>query len=60
MHLQSKAMTVHGEGFESDPDYQDGQTDFWCNKTARALGPDDGSVGMKPCSNPDRDCYEEY
>ena len=24
IHLQSKAMAVYGEGFESDPDFQDG------------------------------------
>ena len=60
IHLQSKAMTVHGERFESDPDFQDGLTDFWCQKTARGLGPDHDEVGMKPCSNPERGCYDEY
>jgi len=60
IHLQSKAMAVHGEGFESDADYQDGLTNFWCLKSARALGPDNDTVGIEPCSNPDRDCYEEY
>ena len=59
-HLQSKAMAVYGEGYENDPDYQDGMTDFWCVQTARSLGPDDGEVGMKPCSDPDRGCYQEY
>ncbi len=60
IHLQSKAMAVYGEGFESDPDFQSGTTDFWCVQTARALGPDDGEVGMSPCSDPDRGCYQEY
>jgi hypothetical protein len=60
IHLQSKAMAVHGEGFESDADYQDGLTDFTCVKTGRPLGPDNDSVGMKPCSDPERGCYEEY
>jgi hypothetical protein len=60
IHLQSKAMAVHGEGFENDPDYQDGLADFWCVQTARGLGPDDGAVGPKPCSDPDRGCYQEY
>jgi hypothetical protein len=60
IHLQSKAMAVHGEGFESDPDYQDGMTDFWCVMSSRAIGPDDGEVGLKACSDPDRDCYQEY
>jgi hypothetical protein len=53
-------MAVYGEQFESDPDYQDGMTDFWCVNTARALGPDDGEVGLKACSDPDRGCYQEY
>jgi len=60
IHLQSKAMSVHGEGFENDPDYQDGLTDFWCLKTARALGPDNDAVDMKACSDPERGCHEEY
>ena len=60
IHLQSKAMAVHGEGFEGDPDYQDGTTDFTCVKTGRALGPDNAAPGLKPCSDPDRECYEEY
>ena len=50
----------NGEGFESDPDFQDGMTDHWCGKSARAIGPDNGAVDMTACSNPDRGCYEEY
>ena len=53
-------MATHGEGFEADADYQDSTTDYTCNKTGRALGPDNAAVGMKPCCNDDRDCYEEY
>lgn len=60
IHLQSKAMAVHGEGFEGDADYQDSTTDFTCVKTGRPLGPDNGATGMKPCSDPERGCYEEY
>lgn len=60
IHLQSKAMAVYGEGFESDPDFQDGTSTFWCVQTARGLGPDSGEVGLRPCSDPDRGCYEEY
>jgi len=59
-HLQSKAMAVYGEGFESDPDYQDGMSDCWCVQTGRGLGPDHGDVGLKPCSDPERGCYQEY
>jgi len=60
IHLQSKAMAIHGEGFEGDSDYQDGMTDFTCIMSGRSIGPDFGDVGMKACCNPDRDCYEEY
>jgi hypothetical protein len=60
IHLQSKAMAVYGEGFESDPDFQDGMTDCWCVQSGRSLGPDYGEVGLKPCSDPDRECYQEY
>jgi hypothetical protein len=60
IHLQSKAMAVHGEGFEGDADYQGSTTDFTCVKTGRSLGPDDETLGVKRCSDPDRGCYEEY
>lgn len=60
IHLQSKAMAVHGEGFEGDADYQDGLSDFWCAMTARGLGPDSGDVGVKSCCDPERGCYQEY
>ena len=60
IHLLSKAMAVHGEGFEDDPDYQAGLTDFWCVRTATALGPDAGPVGLPECRDPERGCYQEY
>ena len=60
IHLQSKAMAVYGEAFEDDPDYQNDLTDFTCDQTGRPLGPDGAPVGMKPCCDSDRSCYEEY
>jgi hypothetical protein len=60
IHLHSKAMAVFGEGYENDPDYQDGMTDFWCVQTAKAFGPDGGEVTLKECSDPQRGCYQEY
>ncbi|HJZ59533.1 MAG TPA: hypothetical protein VKE74_31605 [Gemmataceae bacterium] len=60
IYLQSKAMAVHGEGFEGDADYQDGLTDFWCVQTARGLGPDGGGVSLKECCDAQRDCHREY
>jgi hypothetical protein len=53
-------MAVYGEGFEDDPDYQAGLTDFWCVHTARPVGPDGGEVGLRECRDPERDCYQEY
>jgi hypothetical protein len=60
LHLQSKAMAVHGESFANDPDYQDGLTDYWCVKSARSIGPDMGPLGPDVCADPNRECYEEY
>lgn len=60
LHLQSKAMAVHGESFAADSDYQDGLTDYWCVKSARGIGPDLGPLGPEYCSDPNRSCYEEY
>ncbi len=60
IHLQSKAMVVYGEGFEEDPDFQAGLTDFWCLQTAKAFGPDDRDVSLQDCCDPQRHCYQEY
>ena len=60
IHLHGKALAVHGEGFEDDPDYQAGLSDLWCVRTARPLGPDGGEVGLRECRDPERDCYQEY
>jgi hypothetical protein len=60
IHLQSKTLAVHGEAYVRDPGDEAGMTDCWCVKTARALGPDDGLVSLKDCSDPARDCYQEY
>ena len=60
IYLQSKAMAIHGEGFADDPEYQEGSGHFWCIETGRGLGPDNGTVGMKDCCDPDRECYREF
>ena len=60
IYLASKAMAVHGEAFEEDPDYQAGLSNFWCNLTARGLGPDNGDVDLDACCDPTRNCYREY
>jgi hypothetical protein len=60
MHLSCKAMSVYGEAFESDPDYQAGMTDFWCAQTQKSWGPDDDGVSLEMCSNPERACFQEF
>ena len=60
IHLQAKAMAVHGESFEDDPDFQAGLGDCWCIQTGRPLGPDNGPVSLTACRDPERDCYQEY
>ncbi len=60
MHLCCKSMQVFGEDFESDPEYQAGMVEFWCTKTFRNQGPDDGLVNLEMCSNLERPCFQEY
>jgi hypothetical protein len=59
-HLCCKSMLVYGEAFESDPEYQSGQTDFWCLLTFKPNGPDGDSASMDTCRDPGRSCYREY
>lgn len=60
MHLCCKAMMVYGEEFRSDPDFQAGLTDFWCQQTQKPYGPDQGDVNLEACSNGARGCFQEY
>jgi hypothetical protein len=60
MNLCCKAMMVYGEDFASDPDFQAGMTDFWCQCTQKGLGPDNGDVSYDDCCNPERSCFREY
>jgi hypothetical protein len=53
-------MLVYGEAFEEDPEYQAGAVDFWCVRTSRHLGPDQGEVSLDACRNPERPCFQEY
>jgi hypothetical protein len=53
-------MMVFGEAFETDPEYAEGQTDFWCNCTSQSLGPDGSWVALQECRSPERSCYREY
>ncbi len=60
VNLYCKSMIVYGESFEMDPEYQDGQTDFWCLRTSKGLGPDGSGVSLCDCTNPERGCFQEY
>ena len=60
IHLCCKSMLVFGEAFESDPDYQSGQTDFWCLMTFKSQGPDGEGASMEACRDRGRACYREY
>lgn len=62
IHLHSKSLSVHGEGYAGARDRGDVEdmSDCWCIMTGRALGPDDMPAGLRACSDPDRDCYREY
>ena len=60
MNLSCKSMLVYGEGFEQDPDYQDGLTEFWCVCTSRGQGPDGDGVSLEECSNAERPCFQEF
>jgi hypothetical protein len=53
-------MLVFGESFEEDPDYQAGNTDFWCLDTSTNTGPDGGEVNMGCCRSAERSCYREF
>jgi hypothetical protein len=60
IHLMSNSMVIHGTEVESDQGDRSGSTHANCVKTGRPLGPDNAATGHKACSDPDRDCYEEY
>jgi hypothetical protein len=59
-HLYCKSMLVYGEAFESDPEYQMGLTEFWCQCTSKGQGPDGLHVDLESCSNAERECFKEY
>jgi len=60
INLLCKSMMVYGEAFESDPDFQAGMTDFWCQCTQKGQGPDGGDVAFEQCTDPQRTCFREF
>jgi len=60
INLCCKSMVVYGEAFENDPEFQAGMTEFWCVRTSKGYGPDGAGLSLDKCSNPERECYQEY
>jgi hypothetical protein len=60
INLMCKSMLVYGEAFESDPQYEAGLTDFWCQCTGKGLGPDGDGVALEECRNKERSCFREF
>jgi hypothetical protein len=60
MNLCCKSMAVYGEAFADDPDFQAGMTDFWCLRTMKGRGPDDGDVSLEQCTLGERTCFQEF
>lgn len=59
-NLHCKSMLVYGEAFETDPDYQQGLTEFRCLRTSKGQGPDGEQVSLEQCSDESRECFREY
>jgi hypothetical protein len=59
-NLCCKAMVVYGEGFADAPDYHEGSGEFWCIRTAKGQGPDGEGVSLSLCSDPQRECFQEF
>ena len=57
-HLRCKGMYVYSDMPEDDLHEEDGNTAYWCLKTMKEFGPDDGLVGGHDCRDPGRSCYE--
>ena len=60
VNLYCKSMAVYGEGFEADPEYQAGLTEWTCLGTAKCQGPDGGGVSLGECTDAGRECFREY
>jgi hypothetical protein len=60
INLCCKSMVVYGENFKEDPEYQAGMANFWCVRTTKGAGPDGEHVALDLCSDPERECYQEY
>ena len=53
-----QGMYVHNDGPGGEPHDDDDNTAYWCFKTLKSFGPDDGMVGGRLCRDRSRTCYE--
>ena len=58
-HLRSKGMFVYTDVINVD-EVEEGydNTVYWCQKSQKDMGPDQGFVGRQDCRNTERACYE--
>ena len=45
---------------EGDEGYEYGSSACWCQRTMKAIGPDDDLVGLRECREASRPCYEPF
>ena len=57
-HLRSKGMYVYTDNSSIEESSDCDNTNFWCQKTSKDIGPDDGFVGREDCRDAARGCYE--
>ena len=56
--LRKKGMYVYTDGFHAEGGGDYDNTIFWCQKTLKDIGPDQGFVGREDCREGSRPCYE--
>ncbi|AMV38800.1 hypothetical protein [Planctomyces sp. SH-PL62] len=57
-HLRFKGMYVYTDVSASTEPGDHDNTIFWCQKTLKDVGPDQGFVGREDCRETWRSCYE--
>ena len=58
LYLRSKGMFVYTDDSASEETSDYDNTIFWCQKTLKDIGPDEGFVGRDDCRDTARGCYE--
>ncbi len=57
-YLRSKGNYVYTDEANSEDQGDYDNTIFWCQKTLKDIGPDEGFVGRDDCRVTSRSCYE--